>query len=658
MQRRWVLRSKVLVQGLLLAALAMLSCGAPKATRVSTDAAPTATSLETRERTASPAVVATSASTATSTSSPSPASPTKEPLVISPREFGGIPNDSADDGQALRVAMAKAASEPGAVVVLEEGTYLVDGTDGGYHLTVSGAEGLRIEGHGARLVMRNPSSAGMLLHNCSDVTVRDITIDYDPVPFSQGSISAVDASAGTFEMAVDEGYPHPRSWFFLRAPLCFGTVRHRETAMLREDVGDHLMIDRWEAVEDGVYRAYVEAGHYRSQLASVQVGDAFVYVARAGGGAVDVQGSSNVTVENVTVHASTTSAMTLLQADAVTIRGLRVAIAPDTDRLNSTNADGVHCQQARVGPRIEDSHFEGMSDDAINIYTVPNLVREVLSDARIAVTGAGQMRAGDELEIWDPVSGALRGHGTIASLEVADGRTLVTLSEAIAGMRAGADYRTADHVYNRNACGEGFAIVNNTFQNHRRYAVFIKSGHGLIEGNSVRNLSGNGIVIANEPDWPEGPMSREVTIRGNVIEHVGFGGSYGLQPDGAAIHVKGNKLGFGLAAWRGQRDIVIEDNTIRDWPRNAIYLGSAERVTLRNNRLETVHRRPDIPVESAVGVLIENCAHVVIEGLELSEPRAIQAVVRINGASDIESITVDGLTGSVAEGVPQVMSDR
>ncbi|MGC9360748.1 MAG: hypothetical protein ACP5G7_10330, partial [Anaerolineae bacterium] len=149
-----------------------------------------------------------------------------------------------------------------------------------------------------------------------------------------------------------------------------------------------------------------------------------------------------------------------------------------------------------------------------------------------------------------------------------------------------------------------------------------------------------------------------ITIRNNVIEHVGFSGSYGLQPDSAAIQVKGNKLGFELAAWRGQRDIVIEGNTIRDWPRNAIYLGSAEGVALRSNRLQTVNRRPDIPAESAVGVLIENCAHVVIDGLDLSEPRAIQAVVRIDGASDIESITVDGLTGSVPDGVPRVMSER
>ncbi|MGC9359168.1 MAG: hypothetical protein ACP5G7_02190, partial [Anaerolineae bacterium] len=456
------MRSKLAIRGmLLLAVLAVASCAGPKATLTVSEPEPTRLPTQGSADAASHTDAPEKESVATPTQAPSPAPPSEEPLVVSPRQFGGVPNDSTDDGQALRVALAKAASRPGGIVQLEEGTYLVDGTDGGYHLTVSGAESLRIEGNGARLVMRNPSSAGLLLHNCSNVTVRDITIDYDPVPFSQGTITAVDAPAGTFDMVVDEGYPHPRSWFFLRAPLCFGTVRLRETAMLREDVGDHLMINRWEAVEDGVYRAHVQTGYYRVQLAKVQPGDAFVYVARAGGGAVDIHASSNVTVENVTVYASTTSAMTLVQADAVTVRGLTVDIAPDTDRLNSTNADGVHCQQARIGPRIENSHFEGMSDDAINIYTVPNLVREVLSDTRIAVTGAGQMRVGDELEIWDPISGKLRGHATIASLEIADGRTLVTLSEAVAGVRAGGDYRTADHVYNRDACGEGFAIVNN-----------------------------------------------------------------------------------------------------------------------------------------------------------------------------------------------------
>ena len=185
-------------------------------------------------------------------------------------------------------------------------------------------------------------------------------------------------------------------------------------------------------------------------------------------------------------------------------------IGRDRPPEQSTNADGVHCQQARIGPRIESSHFEGMSDDAINIYTVPNLVREVHDDTRIGVTGAGQMRAGDLLEIWDPIDGVLRGHATIVSVGAEGGYTLLALDRPIADMRAGADYRSADHVYNRDACGEGFAIVDNTFQNHRRYAIFIKSGDGLIEGNTIRNLSGNGIVIANEPDWP-GPMARNIT---------------------------------------------------------------------------------------------------------------------------------------------------
>jgi hypothetical protein len=602
----------------------------------------------------------------TPTAEPSPpaaptvtSAPTAAPVVVSPREFGGVPDDDDDDRQALRVALAKAAAEPGGVVELEPGTYRIDASDGGYHLTISGASGLRIAGNGARLLMQNPGSGGLLVHNSRDVEITDLTIDYDPVPYSQGTITAIDTQAGTFDLAVDPGYPHPRALLFLRAPLCFGTVRIRETAMLREDVGDHLMIAKWEPLEEeGLYRARLDPGHYRDQLTRVQAGDAFVYVARSGGGAVDVHGSSNVLIENVTVHASPTSAVTLLRADSVTVRGLRVEIAPETGRLNSTNADGVHCQQARIGPRIEISHFEGMSDDAINIYTVPNLVQQVYDDTRIGVSGAGQMRADDLLEIWDPIEGALRGHAIIERIGAEAGLTVVTLDRPIADMRAGADYRTADHVYNRDACGEGFAIVGNTFQNHRRYAIFIKSGDGLIEGNTIRNLSGNGIVIANEPDWPEGPMSRAITIRDNLIEHVGFSGSYGLQPDAAAIHIKGNKLGFGLAAWRGQRDILIEGNTIRDWPRNAIYLGSAAGVVLRDNRLQTLVTRNDIPAGDAVGIKIENCQDVTIDGLDLSEPRAIRAIVEVDGASRVESITLEGLRGLVLPGVPHLRSDR
>ena len=76
------------------------------------------------------------------------------------------------------------------------------------------------------------------------------------------------------------------------------------------------------------------------------------------------------------------------------MRGLEVRFAPGTNRLLTTDADGVHCQQNRSGPVIEDCYFEGMADDAINIYAPPNVLREIRSPTQWLVSpGALSSRA-------------------------------------------------------------------------------------------------------------------------------------------------------------------------------------------------------------------------------------------------------------------------
>ena len=48
-------------------------------------------------------------------------------------------------------------------------------------------DGVTIDGNGARLVMTDLKHA-VRLSNCRNVTVKNLTVDYDPLPFTQGVI--------------------------------------------------------------------------------------------------------------------------------------------------------------------------------------------------------------------------------------------------------------------------------------------------------------------------------------------------------------------------------------------------------------------------------------------------------------------------------------
>ena len=76
-------------------------------------------------------------------------------------------------------------------------------------------------------------------------------------------------------------------------------------------------------------------------------------------------------------------------------------------------------------------------------------------------------------------------------------------------------------IYNLTRCGADYVIRNNRFCNHRRHGMMLKAPHGLVEGNILDGLGGLGIVVGNDPEWPEGAIPFDLTIRNNSIKDVG-----------------------------------------------------------------------------------------------------------------------------------------
>ncbi|MHB8898764.1 MAG: hypothetical protein ACYC6Y_08460 [Thermoguttaceae bacterium] len=175
----------------------------------------------------------------------------------------------------------------------------------------------------------------------------------------------MDVEAGHFDLEVEAGCPTPDGENFLKAHEPYGKwgmILDRTTRRIRAGTPDHYMTPRWEHREGRVWRFFTAEEHYRRALAHMRVGDAYVHVARGFGNAVLAQGCDSIRLENVVVHAAPGLAVGLVgNRGEIIVRGLEVRFAPGTNRFLTTNADGVHCQQNRSGPVIEDCYFEGMA---------------------------------------------------------------------------------------------------------------------------------------------------------------------------------------------------------------------------------------------------------------------------------------------------------
>ena len=545
------------------------------------------------------------------------------PRVFRVRDYGALPGAPADAGDAIRRALQAARDSGGpAVVRLEAGVYRLGPMAGSTRcLSIDGAVGLTLEGEPGQteLIITDPRAEAIIVGGSRDVTIRGLTIDYDPLPFTQGRVTAVDAAGGSFDMAIDEGYPSPGEPWFLQGGK-WGVIIDGQERHLKAGASDHVFFTDWALVQGNVWRLTLQPDQ-AGKLADMAPGDRFVLMARSGFTAVGLIDCQDCTLDGVTIYSAPALACALIgNRGRVTLRGYAVRYRPGTTRLLSTNGDGVHAQRNRVGPTIEGCLFEGMADDSINMYTPPDIVREVISPTELIASAGVPIEAGDRLQVFDPAGGRVRAEVSVTTTTVRDGQYRLQLAAPVEGVVAGQDHRDADTLYNLSACGSGYVIRGNTMRNHRRHGILLRAGGGLVEGNTIEQVAGLGIVLTNEPGWPEGPVPFGVTIRGNTITGCGYGRGYGDSPRGASVQIQGIGLDGRLARGRPVHDVTRVGNRFIDPPGAGLFIGAARNVRIEGNSI-AASADAFSPRPCAV-MIIEDCEGVVLEGNMIDDARA------------------------------------
>lgn len=562
----------------------------------------------------------------------------EEPAAIAGKEFnvadfGAVADGKTDAGPAFRDAVTAAiAAGPGAVVKVGAGIWrLMPAAGKNACVPIPNTQGLTVCGEPGKteLSIGAPRCTVFALSECEGTEVRGFSIDFSPLPFTQGKIVSIDPKAGTFDITIDPGYPSLDEPMFAQTRLKYerwGMFMDSQTRWLKPGAPNFILIDTITRKENGLWCLQTASGD-GGKLGFMAPGDLYVQLARGGGTVFTVEKCRNCTIADSTVYSSPGCSVVSVANDALVVRGLHVRFKPGTDRLISTDADGIHNQQNIKGPLVEGCSFEGMADDAINIYSTAAVVREVLSSTMFAISRNGAIEKGDRLQVIDPKTGQVRGEAEVAQIEpsraVGNLRN-VTLSEPVAGVVAGKDSRSGDMIFNMTRCGAGYVIRSNQFNRFRGRGILTRAGNGLIEGNTFTNPSSNDIALADEPDSAEGPVPWNIKIRNNIFTGGG---------DDAVIRIITFRSGFKLADGRSLRDITIEDNLFTDPPGTAIFIGAAKNIVIRNNR---IIRKLGAPFRKNQPALdLANCGGIVIENLIVSDPgRTYSAFVHIGKTVD------------------------
>jgi hypothetical protein len=458
-------------------------------------------------------------------------------------------------------------------------------TPGNAAVLLQNCTNLVIDGHDAELLIHRQDVSAFWAVSSTNLIVRNFSVDYDPLPFSQGTVQSVNAADGSFIFALQTGFPAPDdpffstydSWGMLKDPMYPGRLKTNcPSFFYYRDVS---------FIESNVYRISLATA---AQISNFSTGAVFV-INRRSGSIARYQTSENITFDHLTAYASPSALFVGAQTSLLNVLNCRAVLKGD--RLITSGADGVHCQAARIGPWVENCDFEGLSDDCLNIYGLPTYILSQDSSTQLTVRAQSPIQSGDRLVFFNPNEGRIIADTTAASVS---GNVLTltdpiteTLNIAPSGTVYDASgWRIYDHIYNEDAVGNYFVYRNNVMHDGRRYGMFIKAGSGLIESNRFEGLSSQGMCIANTPTWPEGLWAQNLIIRGNTVSECGYGDN---SPCVLIASKKLNSAGTGEAYSTSpmQKNIYLLNNEFSAFSGRALIVSGVDGLTAAGNEFSS-----------------------------------------------------------------------
>ncbi|MFJ5685816.1 RICIN domain-containing protein [Streptomyces sp. NPDC093099] len=555
------------------------------------------------------------------------------PLLQGARAAGPA---AVPERESIETQIARATASGKKQVDIEPGEYRR-----GSVLDLSGLDGFTLNAKGVTIVQTRLVQA-VRTGTSNNLTVTGLTINYDPLPFTQGRVIGLGKTSDGkpwMDVRIDAGYPRPD-----RIPR---RVSVYDPALRLWRSQAYNIPVTWQDRTAGVVRSMGGAW-------AAGTGDIVTFAGEAESGpdiAIGVGGANN-TFKDVTLHTAPGFGFQNRAGEGNThLDNFRVVPGPPppggTEKpILTTTWDAMGFGWVKKGPTVENSTVVGAGDDSMSVQGFGTAkVLKADGDTLWAAFADGFRNAlpGDRLQQWtdgptasirsiapekDPAIKALAG-------AKADFTYKVTLDRP-SPWNAGTDITNLDRI------GSGFVFRNNRIDSSGR-GFLVKARDGVIENNWMRGVNSISVTPENSSD-ANANSGGNLVIRGNT-----FTGTLVSAPGGwDSCQVGAVSFDPGSASRPLYPDITIEDNVFQDIRGTGLNLGSARNVTVRNNFFQRSHQatypatknRCGIPQSSVV--YVSNSTGVTFEG---------NTIDRI-GTYSVQQVTVDDRKPSGISGLP------
>jgi hypothetical protein len=352
--------------------------------------------------------------------------------------YGAVGDGVTDDMVAIRAAVTDARNAGGGIVRLDgTKTYRSIGlTD----LTIErlfdlyGAHDIKIEGNGATILLHPPDSLAYLRY-CENVQIDGLKIDYDPIPYYQGTITDINVANLTVDIDVPERYPAPMVGTDSNPTPFFGRSFIPDAPGSRSGWGDNIYVES-TALNGGPRKvrihvpASVGGASMTPRLQDAYDNNATEFVVPHllyghRNGTTGIYGCSRVTLSNLHYVRMAHFWLTITQnTGPITLSNVDLKMTePETELLASWR-DGMHIKNGRWGILIEEGDWDGAAqyDDTFAIYSRRQVVVSATGN-KVTLMPAVYNREswlwqpGDWASFWSPDQETLYGMGRVVSVK-------------------------------------------------------------------------------------------------------------------------------------------------------------------------------------------------------------------------------------------------
>lgn len=484
------------------------------------------------------------------------------------------------------------------------------------HLVLKDLTDIKIVADGVEMICTETTRA-LQINRCTNLTIRGLVIDYDPLPFTEGHITGLSANKKVHELELFDGYPdgdlvvggryeiYTPDTKVLRCPVYHGKLEKIDAKHFRLTKGESGMLE--------------------------QVGDLFVMdVEYKPNGtephAIESDHCKNMRLENMAVYASNCFGYLEHNGDNNTYYRCQLdRRPPQTDllkrepRLRSTNADAFHSKFAVKGPSLIECSAKYQGDDCVNICGAYHMVTAAHGAELRVLANKGLFGAGESVELLtyegarlpDAKVVSVKPDGKINDEEKAfrlkqrmneEIRTRPNVDAFIVTLDRPVELPMGSLICSTSRVGNGFLVQGCDFGFNRSRGILIKASNGKVVDNKVTGSVMEAIKVSPEYWWLEAGSSNNVEIRGNTIKDC----------RGIAIAVYANGGQENVAPSGAHNNIAIVDNRISNSPLPNIAVTSTDRLRIENNI-----------ISAPVGETLESKDRARVLGLNTSALQAI-----------------------------------